>query len=808
MSEHFSKFLLLLACTLLFPSVWAAQPPVLHNGGAAYFWLEKGTFELEIFKREWGRPISRFDTERLFRADLLSPSRELLAHFTLEGDASIKSRKAEWGALSSKKMRVQIEEEGVYLLLVSVKRDSYFNSIRWGFRTNATRYLIDAGAGHYDAPRSERISFLVQKSPVGITFSPFTAPFTVSAQKLAGGRGEVTVLAAKGDTVLAALPVKGETAAGVVMEKTGSLLTLQLPYRSGQVQIAGVTEREQGAGGWLPLWTPQADSWFNLEAVRWLLSPRYQLVEASAAGDVAAVFTLNNTTDAPLLVEFEVLAKDGTVLQKAEQIQLAKGERRQLDVGFVAPSGQAEAHLVARVAGCPPALAALRWQQPAAATDADPLQQTQIELPFQVPILRHNREAFGEHGTSKSHQQTYFDASGAPWFLDEQGLWTLRDGQWQCVVAANKDGLGASVSNRIGTDALGRVYALFQRSGNHTLVAVDAKDLSIDELILPGRLRGKVLLEAPVSTQLSEKPPVILVYERTGTAPRDPKVRWGVDHRLRAYVTDWKEGALVLADDYTLSEHCIGVSDHSGLTSPVAQQGDSVFFVYGETSAPDSGDTGVPTFVRVLDRKSNALGEPLLVGHAPPANDVHNVPSLLVDSEGGIHVIVGAHNKSFTYSYSKAGDGDRTWTPIREVASDYDQTYVGAVMDAQDTIHLVSRIWRRGPNFPNDEFDTALIYQRKPRDGGWSRPQLLVLPPMPHYSVYYHRLTIAPDGTLHLAWTHWPTWSSYRNELESLAPAGSTFDYLHWRSPSGGESWEWVRDWETKTPPAAPQQSD
>ncbi len=88
---------------------------------------------------------------------------------------------------------------------------------------------------------------------------------------------------------------------------------------------------------------------------------------------------------------------------------------------------------------------------------------------------------------------------------------------------------------------------------------------------------------------------------------------------------------------------------------------------------------------------------------------MHNVPGIVIDSKGYLHAILGAHNQPFQYARSLqpyATDGG--WGPVQKVAAGYEHI----VVDADDTLHLGSRIWRRGALFPGLH-DTALVYQAK-----------------------------------------------------------------------------------------------
>ena len=73
---------------------------------------------------------------------------------------------------------------------------------------------------------------------------------------------------------------------------------------------------------------------------------------------------------------------------------------------------------------------------------------------------------------------------------------------------------------------------------------------------------------------------------------------------------------------------------------------------------------GVPAYVVTYDRATGLLGKPALIGYGPPANDVHNSPSITMDSRGHLHVLAGPHGRPFQYARSlKPNDASGGWTP-------------------------------------------------------------------------------------------------------------------------------------------------
>lgn len=144
-------------------------------------------------------------------------------------------------------------------------------------------------------------------------------------------------------------------------------------------------------------------------------------------------------------------------------------------------------------------------------------------------------------------------------------------------------------------------------------------------------------------------------------------------------------------------------------------------------------------------------------------NDVHNISSILIDSKGTRHVVVGAHGRPF--QHLKAAAGSNQWTPPVAI-SDIDQTYVGAVLDQNDQIHLFFRGWRRNVEFSNS-LNAGLFYQSMRQDGTWNEPVLFATPGFNNYSIFYHRVTTNRQGRTYVSFTYWPTWTVYRDSFRA-----------------------------------------
>ncbi|HPP53858.1 MAG TPA: BNR-4 repeat-containing protein, partial [Thermoguttaceae bacterium] len=260
---------------------------------------------------------------------------------------------------------------------------------------------------------------------------------------------------------------------------------------------------------------------------------------------------------------------------------------------------------------------------------------------------------------------------------------------------------------------------------------------------------------------LLDGPPPVLRYRLTA---KDPKHFWRWIHTLELIVADKKDGRLEFHPPVLVSRQCIGLAAHSGTPSSLVSRQGRVHLVWAEATDPAEKAPGVPTYVATYDRHSRQLSKPVLVGYGPPPNDVHNSPSITMDSRGFLHVLCGTHGRPFPYARSVRPNDSSAWTEAKVVGEGLEQTYIGMVCGPDDTLYIAYRLWQRGkPPHPLATHAT-LAFQRKPADGPWQPPEILVVPPFSEYSVYRHQLTIDRRGRLFLLYDYWSTHWFYRND--------------------------------------------
>ena len=172
--------------------------------------------------------------------------------------------------------------------------------------------------------------------------------------------------------------------------------------------------------------------------------------------------------------------------------------------------------------------------------------------------------------------------------------------------------------------------------------------------------------------------------------------------------------------------------------------------------------------IATYDAAKKTWAGPALVGKGV---DNHSGPALTMDSRGYLYVAYGPHHGPFQFRRSKRPYDAAEWGPVQRFG--LKATYPSLVCAPDDTLHGT---YRGGPK------SWLLMYQRKPKDGRWTRPRVLFDPGGTYtYTQYGNPLAVARDGTLHLGFHVY-------TEKRPLTGRGRALGYL--RSRDGGRSWE------------------
>jgi hypothetical protein len=399
-----------------------------------------------------------------------------------------------------------------------------------------------------------------------------------------------------------------------------------------------------------------------------------------------------------------------------------------------------------------------------------------LDMPMQLKPYQHENKLFGYLPDYPIGSQPYFDRENRAFMVENGQLMCPRDGSWDAVRPP-----GSPSTTKIAFDRDNAAHLIARNGSRASLLRSTDGGRTFDTFEIPGR-PATFDIEQFSGHNLPDGPPPFVRFTRTS---RDPKLKWRSTNDLELFVPRTSDGGIEIGEPILISKSCIGLSAHSGIPSTIVSRDSKVHVAWGEATDPAAKAPGVPTYVVTYDRDTGTLGKPALIGYGPPANDVHNSPSITIDSKGFLHVLIGTHGRPFQYASStQPNDAGGGWTEPVTTGDKLRPTYIGFVCGKDDALHVVYRLWRTGEPFPHSSHAT-LAHQRKLPGRPWEPPQILVTAPFSEYSIFYHRLTIDRGGRLFLSKDYWSTYWFYRNDQPGSKG--------HWRSllmsPDGGDSW-------------------
>lgn len=404
-----------------------------------------------------------------------------------------------------------------------------------------------------------------------------------------------------------------------------------------------------------------------------------------------------------------------------------------------------------------------------------------------LQIHKHEQQLFDWHPKFNLNTPS-FDSKNRPYIRSRKDdlhatefVHTLRNGKW--VVLDIIDHIKAAFPNFARTvRAAGWLQSRIVFDANdyaYTIIKIELTDKSQKNLLLYSRnyckqwqvfkLPGSnFAIEHAANPNPVPEPPAIIVWTKRADHPSE----WASYNVLRLIIPKTTKYGLELGRPIVVSRDSLYLSQHSGGAAFAVTNDGKTHLVWGE--ATDEKVPGVPTFAATYNRRTGVLGKKVLLAYAPPLNDGHNTPGICIDSGGFLHVITGAHGANFFYLKSKKpSDVYGGWTEPKPTLTtgwmgkdqkqSGRQTYLAFVCDREDTLHIAFRQWRRGvDHYHKDSYYGALSYQRKKKNGPWEEARPLVIPPMPRYSIYYHKFAIDRLGQLYLSYSYWNDTDKYK----------------------------------------------
>ena len=619
---------------------------------------------------------------------------------------------------------------------------------------------------------------------------------------------ELSVFASDGK-VLATIPVdeKGNASHtfGADVPRDDSLCSLwrlHLPSRRATVQIDGVT-RWDSADPYpdFSLWTCDADSAFPFHQYRWLLLPYRDTVYVGEGDDVSRehTFTVHNNGPKPITVDLklEFPDKPWSATLSADSATLPPRSSKPIVVHYSTPPK--DSVCAVRLLATPREHSDFTTYSTLTVSSkpAPKSENGTAQTPIYIKPYVWEGEAYGNRPTYPTQSQFYFDLKNRPFVREGHYLkirttdgwettdltkavtsWTPPESTWSHGAPTGKIAFDQDndvyLLSTSGRDAA----ILHSRDGGHTFAGYVVPNES--------RKRSGFDVEQFSGHNTPDGPPP---FVRVTRLKKDPNLIWRSLCLLELFVpTKDADGKITVGEPIVLTDKCLGISAHSGIPSSIVSRNGKVHVVWAEATDPKEKFPGTPACVATYDTKTKKLSTPVTVAYGPPANDVHNTPSITIDSEGTLHVLGGTHGRPFPYTHSlKPNDTTSGWSKPVLAGDDLRQTYIGFVCLPDDSLYAVFRLWGYGEEpFPLSHH-ARLAWQHKPRDAAWQPPHRLLVAAFSEYSVYYHRLTIDRRGRLFLSYRYWSTHWFYRNDR--FHDARSVL-----MSPDGGKSWRFARD--------------
>jgi len=764
-------------------------PWAVGGAGGAYFFAAEGSLWVEVYKRD----LHRYDRVTELRAILFGPDRRVLAEARIPDDGLPGGKGP--GPFQAVRLEAKVDRPGVYGLNITISQDRYGEEIAWGFRTNCSRYVLETARGHRDEAHREPIVLLQPGKPGDVVFLPRPGEFGVEAAGIADDVTALQVFDAR-EKLLAEIPVAAGEAAHrfpANVSRDAVPWRIHFPKQQGVLHIDGVTQWESGDHDRdVTAWTPQPHAWFDWLPNRRLITPYRRVAYGEPQAEGTVVFQLRNK--APATRKFRLALESPhdswpVRIDGPETLDLGPDETKDVTVRYqVGPAGETRDCFV-RVRPDDPSgittyatLTVVAGKSPA---------ESSLSLPLMLRPYEHENEQLGYLPDYPTDNQVYFDMENRPYVSSGSALFVWDGRQWdrrELAAVSRWAGSGkplesAALTPKIAFDRLNRVYLVGQADGRSCLLVSSDGARTFTAHEIPSRQGNGRTFDVEVFTghNVSDGPPPLLRYT---FLQADPKIFWRQLYRLQLILPELRGDQVVFAEPVAISESVLGHAAHSGSPSCVVSHGDRVHVIWSEATDPAEKVPGAPTYVATYDRVKAELGPKAFVGYGSPANDVHNTPSITMDSRGYLHTLGGTHGAPFPYARSLVpNDAGGGWTEPQILGEGLRQTYIGLVCGPDDALHAVFRLWKSQESPHPLSIFATLSHQQKAADDAWQSPQVLVIPPFSEYSVFYHRLTIDRLGRLFLSYDCWSTYWFYRNDHPGTRRALLM-------SPDGGRTWK------------------
>lgn len=751
----------------------ATIPTVVRGERVVKLLPEPGPLTVTITKLD----LNIYEGPDILVADLYDPRRLHLARVEIPDDG-VTGRGPRATEVQTATMQVHCDVPGVYHLRIS---SPYRPDFMFGVETSSGPAMIEGAILLNNPDVSGRIYF-----------PPPAGAITMQAQALhAPGRQEMPLFDAAGEQLhLFDITTTGEWKEFEVTEDLGD--------RSGPwyFECSAMNIRCDIPG--VQWFTIGREPYFEAAPFQHMLFP-YNFTRYLMPGESATMsFELRNQTGAQ--DRFALRIEDdgplsGAIIEPASPVELSPDRHANI-AGINVEARLAEdaeigseyvATLIATSEADPAVTASAGIRVVAGPSPvSEPL-----EMPIVLQPYQHENYRFG-YAPEYVENEVYFDLQNRPYIRERTDhrypstyLQTLEDAGWveRSFIPAVQAAFANYRGFYMGGGFLGAKWAFDGENGAYTTVNMMRTDEPRRNAVIFTPDAGRTFsvhdfegdrhdIEQFTGHNALPHPPPLLGYEQTAPHP----ARFCSYNNLWLYLPRRDGDTIDLGEPVLVSDNCLGSCQHSGGPASSVTRDGRTQVVWGEVTEDDV--PGVPTFIATYHHESGEMGEPVFIAHAPPVNDVHNVPAVTMDSEGYIHLVSGAHGDNFKYRRSlQPNDAYSGWTEevnvLEEGRRDPEtgeergsQTYISLVCDADDNLHIAYRQWRMGvDDYHGDSIYAALSVQTKPKDGEWGPARPLVIPAVSGYSIYYHKLTIDRRGNLYLSYNYFTSDQTYQSDF-------------------------------------------
>ena len=768
------------------------QMPVrIGGGGGAYFYAKTGVFDIDIYYYGY----------RHGRALLTGPDRSVLADVWFPGTMGGETPPKAPLKLRKVNVRYNNRHEGILALMFVPVNDWYGERMQWGFRTNCKKYVIESSRAHRDARHTDPIE-LANERPGQICFPAETGKTTIDIVKAVPGV-KVSVEDADGRALRqGVIAADGKLSLEVPADPARKgLLRLKMEKLKGKVEIDEVT-RWKHVTNWQDaspycFWTPDPEAWFEMRSIRHALFPFYKEIYLPVGSTADIPFRVRNQSGRDQTYTISVEYPDKKPFLRASKGQFTiKGMPKDKSDGVSdmtvifrcqppETGGTHRAHIRCTVNGLSTYSTVILHCRPASERPA-------LAMPFAFPPYRNGADFMIRESAPTG--EPYFDHDNKPYAFDHflRPYHLDAEGKWHRSAMADGSALPRPACTKIAFDQENRIYFIGLRKrtdgkpGNKVVLCwSDNGGKTYKETDFPvNATMADIEVFSGANTRMS--PPPILLYDKK--SGRKKEAFWQEVNDMYLVIPEPKGSGMSFSKPVKITDRSIGTSLHSGLPCGLVSSGDKVHVIWGEATDPkDKSIKGVPTFVATVDRKSGEMTKPVLLGYGPPANDVHNTPSILIDRKGYLHGFIGSHGLALQYARALKPHSAAEWTAAKPVGNERGgMTYIGAICDRENRLHLIHRQYQTDRDHFRFGFCSELVEWTKDADAdAWSGKRVLFRPTFTDYSVFYHRLSIDRQANFFMSLVYWSTYWFYRHDFESRRVVVTSKD--------SGRSW-YLRD--------------